>query len=418
MRFFRLIGVSLLLLTLSSHLLAQDDAETEAVSTLHAMLQYVPLSSQPLESLVGFADIETSIATRPGAPNLNNIAMALMAGQFGTDAVWRAALPTTLPEFYQALFQAEEMVEITGFDIFGFRQTLYFGYPPEQGIILFGNFDVDEIAAKMPEIGFSVESVSPFLLLCSEDGCNEGLRTDLMNRQMANPFGGRLGQRQPIVVWPDRLLASTSFPVVNRMLDAADGDVPSLLDAPPYAAIANHFAENGDPLRQLLYIPATELILGDPVRLIIGEDGAMPEVTPEVDMPDLPLYLLATIAETANINASEQYAHLLLVYASATQAERAVEALQARWDADLMSLAMRRSIPEMFEQLGAGEPTLTIHEDTATGAHIVRMTWTAPLVRGRSENEFGMLMQSGLQFRLLYQMILNRDTALFSPSAN
>ena len=84
--------------------------------------------------------------------------------------------------------------------------------------------------------------------------------------------------------------------------------------------------------------------------------------------------------------------------------------MQARLDSfdELESLAMRRPLDEIFEDRGAQSLPVTSYTDEETGYNIVIVAWETPLVVGSQESD-GRLLMSGMTFRLLVNMLYQRD---------
>jgi hypothetical protein len=123
----------------------------------------------------------------------------------------------------------------------------------------------------------------------------------------------------------------------------------------------------------------------------------------------LPSYSFFMIAETANLEAETQTAHVVLVYSDNESAQAAVAALEHNLQVDgLMSVRMRRPWRTLLDE--RGELHIQAIEHADTGHHVVLVSLEAPLVHA-DDNIDGLLMMSGIQFRLFMDMVFSRDTA-------
>src|SRR5690606_74600 len=125
-------------------------------------------------------------------------------------------------------------------------RSLVFGNPPSMGNILEGDFDPAQIAEAFAARDFTENDFNGVPVWCGAAGCENGLQTDLANRNPGNPFGGDLGRSEPLAIVSDSLLAnSASDGLVETMIGTYQGEYNSLADADDYQALAQALADQG-----------------------------------------------------------------------------------------------------------------------------------------------------------------------------
>jgi hypothetical protein len=271
-----------------------------------------------------------------------------------------------------------EWPAVVGFDFFDVDRLLSFGVPPEDAIVLGGRFEPAAIVAAHEARGFSGTDQGETTLICSEAGCDEGFAMDMAGREPADPFGGMMGRKQPLVVSGDALLSSASFEVITAMQAAADGSAGSLAEAPEViAAVA---ALTDDAILRQAALASRDLIGG----------------TGSADAPALPPYDMLLFADTAT--STEQIAHVVLVYPSIEDANAAAEALPLRM-AEVGAGGRSGSIRTQLENAGLTAADISVLEAPDGVGATVDVALHAPLA-GADETSMDS-PSSGLYARLI-----------------
>jgi hypothetical protein len=398
------------LILLSLPIVAQDDAP-DSIPFLE-MLAHVPDIPMAREELY-YADIRTAIATRPGTPQFTSVEAWNAAGD--AQSWWIQGLPLTMPRFQQySRIVMSEGEDTTGINFFAIERTISYGQPPATGVILQGDFDNAAIVAAYTENGWEVErDEDGVIMLCSVEGCDSGLQTNLEQRNVANPFGGELGRVEPIAVTDGFIYNSPVMTTIMGIMNVRRGDFPSLAESADVQAAVAVIAEQGLIRQAAIFAP--ELVGAElDVAMLLGErmtaenvEAALEELR-ELITP-LPLYSFFMVAETANLKAEIQTAHVVLVYSDNESAQAAVAALEHNLQPDgLMSVRMRRPWRTLLDE--RGELQMQVIEHAASGRYVVLVSLAAPLVQADDSID-GLLMMSGIQFRLFMDMIFSRDTA-------
>ena len=308
----RIAALALTLVVVASPVAAQGGLE----EPLEDMLRYVPAEAVRSGGLISYVDLRAVETARPGAstPSSFEAWQDWRETDEGAFDQWVKAYRGVIggaPQLMQAFpATGDSWPSVVGFDYFDVDRLLSFGAPPTVGVIAAGRFDPAAISTAHEARGFSSTDQGNSMLICSEAGCEDGLTTDLAGREPADPFGGFLGRKQPLVVTSDLLLSSATFDVVSSMQEAGDGTTDSVAGMPEVGlALASL---SGDALLRQASIVPPDAIQG----------------SVEAEAPALPAYDLLFFADTAT--ADEQITHVVLVFESVDDARAAAEALPAR----------------------------------------------------------------------------------------
>ena len=404
-----------LLLTFVFPVIAQDTLDD--THPMLEMLSYVPDIPMASDELY-YADIRTAVATRPGTPQFASL------GEWNanedTQRNWLQALPHTLPRFSQNLrVIIDDAGTTTGLDFFTIERTLAYGLPPSNGIILEGEFDPNAIAAAYQENGWVIErDTDDLTLLCSPEGCDDGLKINVDRRNPANPFGGDFGRVEPIALLDSLIFNSADFTTVRGLLTARAGDVRTLAEKPDVQAAVLVTAGQG-AIRQAAFF-APETIGAIDARMLARGNLTPTEVEAALEplverLMLLPPYSLFMIAETADIEASIQTAHVVLVYRDSDSAQQAATALENNLQPDTIESA-RFGLPvrEVIDERGMLQPVQII-EHAATERYVVLVSLQAPLVSA-NEQINGLPVMSGIPFRFFLDMVISLDTLWLATS--
>ncbi len=291
---------------------------------------------------------------------------------------WRVFFNIGSSQMSQYFMLSEELPGVVGFDIFQVDQELSYGQPPEETLQLAGRFDLEAVRAAFSEAGFVQQDRAEVELWCGPQGCELGTQIDFEAVNPANPFGGKIGRKQPLIVTEDYLLSSPDFPVIENHLAVAEGKMGSLADAPEYrAAIQAVTAEgvllqayiwDGEILNRLSEIPRLPNLLTPEQRRQLFEMLLEGYET-------LPTYELLVFADT--VTDTEQIARVALVYSDADAAKQASTILPNRI-MNYTSLRVDRLFTELLQDRGVAEPQVDVLKNTDEGKTVVMITFATP----------------------------------------
>ncbi|MCA9903394.1 MAG: hypothetical protein KC547_06025 [Anaerolineae bacterium] len=393
MRLSRLWLIVLILLTFASPIWAQDSASD--TPALLDMLALVPDSPSAREYLVSYVNYRAVEAARPGALQADTWADWEAARQADDAAFdpWMAAfqgISSGPIEMLQLLFVADNWPQVIGFDFFEIDQALEYGQPPSMVQVLQGDFNAEAIVSAYEAREFSVEARGDLTLLCGGDGCDNGMALNMDRLDQTNPFGGRFGRQEPLLIAPGHLVDSADIAQVDQHIALLEGEAASLADDAQFQAAARVAAREG-LLIQVQF--ANAALLG-----IEGDNGA-----------SIPAYDLLVLADAAT--ESEQVVSVGLVYASAADAQAAAEALPARIES-YQSIVRDQPFLDILAERNAAY-TVEVFEDETSGAAVAVVVLRGPLAGAEAVD--GRLPSSSQIFRLLVQMLYQRDLGWMVP---
>ena len=303
---------------------------------------------------------------------------------------WAMAAPLGGIQLSYLFSGGGDMPDVMGFDFFSVDRSLEWGLPPEQGILLQGDFDAASIDAALTSNGFARDSFDDLPLWCGEEvGCDGGTRIDPRDRQVANLFGGDLGRRWPTILMDDVLFASASFRHTALMVGAGAGIAPSLADnAAMYTAL------------EAANLPNTLL------RAAWAFDSGVAAMEPigplEAEITPYPVVLFADL-----VDAEAQYAVVALSFEDAALAESAVEVVVSRLEtAD--SMRVRQRWADLIAERGAALQTPQVFTSETTGYAAAVFTFRYPLPSDEPGDD-GRYPMSGQMYNLLLQAAFARD---------
>ena len=391
-------------------LMASPAAANEATDSLHDMLSRVPADAIHGDGLVSYVDYRAVESARPGAaqPRSTEEWMALQeAGEapfdlWLTDFVALASGSSRLRQAFVA--GGEDWPSLLGFDFFDVDRELHFGNPPDDGLVLAGAFEPDAIASAHTARGFTSADGGNGVLLCGAGGCDEGHALNLDLREPADPFGGQLGQQQPLLVSGETLLSSASIDTVEAMGAASDSTGASLADDPAVRTTLGAIPDDA-LLRQLTLVPPQLLVpyVGSLVDDAVTAEELLLKLERFAPEP-MPQYRLAMLADTATPD--EQITYIVLAYDTEADARSAAAALPGRIEA-LDSIDERRPLRELFKDQGVTDIVAVVHvaPDGSGVATVLEMH--APLPS--SDLIQDPAARSSLPYRLIVGMVLSGD---------
>lgn len=261
--------------------------------------------------------------------------------------------------------------EVLGLDLFDIRQTLEFNEPPEQALVLLGEFDDEAVVAAFEARDYVVAGDSPHLL-CPAAGCDTGMVPDLRNRDPANVFGGDLGRRFPVLLSAAGIIGSPSEALLQESAAAQADEQLSLADLPEVRAAADYLY-GFQQVRAVTVLHPFALAAPDPARLIEAEPEEREAVLAQLNAAALPPYSLLLLAATTD--EEWHYGLTVLVYPDVQTAQAAAEAIDVR----LSTLISSRSGVSYAETIAdPGELLPVSVEPLAEGLALVAVTVRAP----------------------------------------
>lgn len=407
MRYWLQFLLIIVLITAVNPVMAQDD--TNEVHPLLQMLSYVPDTPENRIDLY-YADMKTAAETVIGESR-DTISEAWESIDGYPDSIWVGWIPYAMPP--PLLQYMGPMLSTLGepapIDITTIEYTLAFGRPPATGMILQGVFNNEAIVASYTAETHEIQSRDDDItLLCSIDGCEEGLTTNPQARDLTNIFGGFLGRQEPIALLDGLIFNSADINVVDMMLQAYDDRIPSLADSADFQAAIGIATEQGVMRQAAFYAPEPGVfVTRDSLTELNIPDGMIAEIQSNISF--VPPFRLVMFAETADIDTGLQKGIALLVYENEADANTALTSIRNNLQSeDLMSIAMGRTYNLIMTERGELGFERLEHPDT--GRHVVIVSIESSLVQLPDPEAEGRPELTGLQFRLFLDMTVRKDT--------
>lgn len=300
-----------------------------------------------------------------------------------------------------------------GFDFFQVGQTLEFAGPPYTVYVLQGSFDPEQVVEAFVARDYEIVADEPATFLCPVAGCDTGMSTNLINRDLSVPFGGHLGRRQPVAVTGDLVISSTSDLVVEALLATRAGEFPSFADVPEVRALDALLAGFPYVTTVTMVNPAATALL-DPMAIIgFGPDAdpsRLEAVHAELDSLPLPFYNLTAFASVAD--EQNEYGLALLIYPDAELAAIAAASVDQRLQSFEYGSA-GLSFADYYGERGAIEPaTVFTHEESGISIVVLSIVREIPPLL----DDDGVTVQTGQGFSRLFGSVTMRDAFWLVPS--
>jgi hypothetical protein len=408
------IALAVLLLLGMMHMPpAAASPATQAESPLLRMLNLIPSTlTLASEYIISYADYPALFAARPDGlwpadvetwEAFDDAQRRLFLATTSGVSAGMADLPIVLPN-------ARDMREVTGIDPFTIGQSLEYGQPPAQGRVLFGQFDPKAIETTLLTRNYTAAPTDDLSLWCPADGCDEGLKVNLIARNPANPFGGKIGREELFAFDETRLLNSPALLTMNLLLATAADDGKSVSGLPEVRAAAEALNAQGAVLQAwLINSNVTRTFqFGRNMRLSPQQqEELLKRVKTQIESTAaLPPYALVAFA---HIGAGDHIRTVIaLVYDSAADAEQAGQSLRVRID-DYQSLAAQQPFTKLLADRGATVEDPAVLTSDSTGRHVSVLMFRTPLEASEG-TEGNVPPRSGAVFRLLVNMLMQRDT--------
>ncbi len=185
---------------------------------------------------ISYMDYAAIVAVRPGAAQpsweeLESLRNSDDDGEVLSAELWLAALigvRSGPEEFPGSLLWAVEMREAVGFDVFDVERGATFLCPPERVDLFEGDFDETAIEEAFTNRDYTLQELDGMTLWCGPDGCDQGEIYEFRNRNLHNPFGGRGGRNQPLLMFSGYLVSSPDNTLLENYPAILDSTISSL----------------------------------------------------------------------------------------------------------------------------------------------------------------------------------------------
>jgi len=308
----------------------------------------------------------------------------------------------------QTFMTVESMPEKVGFSTLDVDQSLTFGTPPGNGLILAGTFDQEAVSnAYQDNLGMASTVIDKFTLWCAEADCSSGTKISLDSRMRENPFGGDLGQRQPMSISDELLMASPDLDLVLAHLAAAAGKQPSLADDAAYRSAVNAVARDADVIQATIANPVVVERIANQQPMDDNSGEAFQE------LPPFELFILADV-----VTEDEQIARLGFVYQDTSAAETAAPILLERLANHPTIQYSGKTVGEMLAERDVTEPRSYVVKEAGRVVLVLefptRKATTAEIVPMREIGNQYTATVPGMVYRLFMGLIISNDTGWMS----
>lgn len=262
-----------------------------------------------------------------------------------------------------------EIEQTVGFDFFDVDRELNYGRAPEMAMLLQGEFDLDHVRNAFSVLGFVNLHTQGAELWCDEAGCEAGFKINPQEINLANPFGGDKGRRQPLVIDDTYLMSSPDMAMVDSHLDTLRETQDSLADVAIYRAGVEALSQFGPLLQAMIFDGEWLQSIQENRASIVSISGvnASRQQTQDAihkyleDFQELPRYQLMLFGDAVTDNA--HIGMVALVYEDVTNAERAGEIIEKRIN-DYQSLQMRQPLIEVLANRFISNVQTSIYESS------------------------------------------------------
>lgn len=340
--------------------LVPDTPETQAGTPTVSYIDYQALETA-WEAIPHFASWQEWTAARESDDDLGARLWSTNTGRI-----------TAGPPLYDAL--ADETQALIGFDLFAVDRAVAFGTPPANGTILAGDFDSTAIEAAFTARDYETSQVEGVTVLNG----GTGMEMNAADINKANPFGGRLGRREPVAIAPGYVLNSMSDDNLETIIGTYTGSQTNILAQPSYAAAANAITQGEGLLIQALFFNPLHVgvLPGVAGTAMMGPNVDATQIAEAVEKGPvetreygfMPVYLLAVMADRQE--GDEQVILVALVYNDEETAEIAAAELTKRLSLFANSRMLRRDTPIINDIEGASMSEPRVYADEATGNYV------------------------------------------------
>ncbi|NLE69762.1 MAG: hypothetical protein GX611_06190 [Clostridiales bacterium] len=372
------------LLTLIMMMVMLTGAAYAEGSTLHDLLAIVPAPEEGARVFLSYVDVDAMMKARPAEFIPKNAdEHFLPAAQPYRMA--RMGVVAGSPELQMALLMPDAEA-VNGFSPFAVKRSLYLGHPPYQQTWLTGDFEEAPLTGALTAQDYQMMEAPQggFAVWCPDGDCSIGHNMDMNRRNAASLFGGSLGRRWPIALFPGVLATAPDEKVFEGIINQQG---PSLSELPAVQAMLKLLQPEGAP-------PPSQLILVD------AGDGMGEQV------PGVGLMALAQVdGETALT------VRLVLQF----EEEAAAQAARERLDGEgLEAIQLQDNTPltARLEDLQGQVTDLSVQVSPGAGALLVMdVSFPSQAQVTAADPE----SPSALPFGMFYQMFMKRDLRWLVP---
>lgn len=369
------------------------------------MLNVVPAAAAT-SKIIGYADFRAIVAARPGATPLNSMADFNAFLKSTSAGGWLAltAIGSIYPDsagIHRDYFVPSGSSDIDPYSIQ--RELYYYRDLSDQLLLLNGNFDTNAIENALSTKGFTRSDLSDpthnVMVWCSTDGCDKGDEPDPTWLDMANPFGGGLGFREPIAIGPGYAFGSRDFGVFRNQLDSIQGKGATLASVPSFAGLAEAITAQGTLIQFVGFGPIS---IGSFAAIQPAVLNALSQWT------SIPAYKRAAFAHL--VSGDKQLAVVALVYDHAADAQVAAQAIPTRLAQYPVLIRRPFTYVSMMSLLAALHGALDTPKVYAAsnGQSVALFTFHAPLESSTPDAK-GNYQQSGQLYSLLVTRLMKGD---------
>ena len=373
----RLLPLLLMMVMLTGAALAEG-------GSLRGLFSMVPAPEEGARVFLSYVDYEAMNKARPAEFVPKNWEEQMLP-EAQPYRMARMGVVTGSPEMQMALLMPDTEA-VNGFSPFAVKQALYLGHPPYQQTWLTGDFEEAPLTEVLTAQDYQpVEAPQGgFAVWCPDGDCSIGHNMDMGRRNASLLFGGTLGRRWPIALFPGALATAPDEKVFAQIISK---EAPSLLDAPVVQAFLAALEKEGAP-------PPSQLILVD------AGDGMGEQV------PGVGLMALAQVdGETALT------VRLVLQF----EEEAAAQAARERLDGEgLEAIQLQDNTPltARLEDLQGQVTDLSVQVSPGAGALLVMdVSFPSQAQVTAADPE----SPSALPFGMFYQMFMKRDLRWLVP---
>ncbi len=292
--------------------------------------------------------------------------------------VWWRVLINYRSSLTMRNFQAyTDMPAVVGFDFFQIDRELNVGQPPGTITQFEGRFDLERVRAALQMQDYALEPDLAGEIWCGSDGCDDGMMTNMENRNPANPFGGEIGRSQPILLADGMIASSASIDNVQAQAVVMNENRGSLAELPPYQAAVEAISQQGVLLQAYFWDGDLLLQMKEPTfidpRLSPDQAGEIFRRLLDADFQTLPQYELLAFADI--VTETHQVGRIALVYSSDADAKQAVGLLPERISG-YISFAQNRPLNEMLADRKVDAVDVEVVK--AAGRYVVLVSFATP----------------------------------------
>lgn len=308
--------------------------------TVRDMLTFVPLDQERPEffnvSYINYTALQSvnGVTIDPGS----SIDFENLSDDEQRAWIRRARRWSVGPQFVQyMLVSGQELLDYGGFDAFAVNQAVAFGNPPENGIVLQTDDTLAAFESAHRARNYTQTDINGLTAWCSEDGCDSGMQQDLQGRQPGYVFDpSGLGRQPPVLVTDAYYASAFSLDVLENMADSFNGDAPSFLDVPEYAAVTDALIDASDRYGELLqfFMPpiseyyTVDFTAPDPYATVNPRSESDTVLDSWADYGALPQWSAVMLADYADEGTNG--AILALAYDNQTDAQHALDEVSQR----------------------------------------------------------------------------------------